>query len=116
MLFSLTGCQITGKKVIELLTSRGCDPVKIEQAAMKLGGGFPVAVEFAKEQASQSKADWKAITGETWGAHKAGDWQAQVPPFDASQLKQDSTQIEPVDSQNSNSAISFGPLKEQSKK
>src|SRR3546814_5560772 len=53
MLFSLTGCQITGKKVIELLTSRGCDPVKIEQAAMKLGGGFPVAVEFAKEQARQ---------------------------------------------------------------
>src|SRR3546814_9797625 len=79
MLFSLTGCQITGKKVIELLTSRGCDPVKIEQAAMKLGGGFPVAVEFAKEQARQSKADWKAITDETWGANKAGDWQAQVP-------------------------------------
>ncbi|MDS1141750.1 AAA family ATPase [Pusillimonas sp. SM2304] len=114
MLFALTGCQITGNKVVELLIARGCDPVKIEKAVIKLlGAGFPAAVEYAKDQAKQSKADWKAITGETWGANKAKDWEADVPPFDAAELKHVSSQIERLDERLSEDAQNLGRLQEQ---
>src|SRR3546814_254375 len=115
LLFTLTGCQITGTKVAELLAKRDCNAIKIEQTVLKLGGGFPAAVEFAKEQARQSKADWKAITNETWGANKAENWQAPVPEFDAGQQKHISSQITSLDDQITSGTMNLGKLQEQYK-
>lgn len=114
MLFSLTHCQITGKKVAELLAKRGCHAEKSEQAIQRqMKGGFPAAVEFAKEQARDRKADWRAITGEAWGATKAADWKALAPAFDERKLKHVTTQIEAIKSEADEHAQLLGRLQEQ---
>ncbi len=115
MLYDLTGCHVTGKKVVELLAARGCDAGKIESAVKKLGGGFPAAAEYAKDQAKQSKADWKAVTGEAWGSNKADGWKAPVPEFNRETLTRVSIQIAKLDEQISTSTLNLGRLQEQHK-
>lgn len=74
-LFDLTGCEVSTKKVREMLLAEGCDQDMTEQILPMLRSGFPAAEKEAKERASQARGSWKAVTGETYGKQKAEGWE-----------------------------------------
>lgn len=88
LLFDLTGCKVNGAFVRDMLGRRGIEAALVDQVLPELGRGFPAAEAWAKDQAKQAKAGWRAITGETWGSQKGEDWEADTPePFDAVRMR-----------------------------
>lgn len=88
-LFKLVDCRINGKELAEKLRQRGHSDVRIEAVLNRLAngtGGFPAVADWAKEQARDAKASWKAITGEAYGDKKADGWKAVAPEFDPDAL------------------------------
>jgi hypothetical protein len=88
-LFNLTGCRATPEEVKKRLIAAKCDEAKIEQILPLLRTGFPAAMEYAKEQALQSKRDWKAETNATYGTSVAERWTAPNPIKPESAAKPD---------------------------
>lgn len=74
-LFGLMGVQITHDAIAERLARRSCDPEKIEAVKPILRSGFAAGERHAREQASQARGAWKAVTGEAYGDKKADGWQ-----------------------------------------
>jgi hypothetical protein len=88
LLFDLTGRKVNGAFVRDMLKRREISDTLIEQVLPELGRGFPAAEAWAKDQAKQAKADWRAITGETWGSQKGEAWVADTPePFDSVRMR-----------------------------
>lgn len=85
VLMKATGANVSTEKVKEMLKARGCDMEKAEQAIPLLRSGFPAAESHCKDRAREAKADWKAVTGETWGSDKGEVWEPETD-FDADQL------------------------------
>jgi len=94
-LFSLIGLSAGGPAVVERLLAKGCDRAKIDRIMPLLRSGFEAASKEAKNLATQAKGAWRAVTGETYGTVKAGEWKAAMPsaaaaegePTDAAKLK-----------------------------
>lgn len=83
ILFSLTGCKMSTDEVAKRLQQRGATAAKIDLVLPMLRSGFPAACDMAKEQATQAKGAWRAITGETYGEKKAESWEPEaVEPVD----------------------------------
>jgi len=79
VLFELSGVQISGKVVGELMANQE-PPIGeeyISQVLPLLRGGFPDAAKAAAENATKARGAWKAITGETYGSLKGASWTAQ---------------------------------------
>lgn len=87
VLMKATGANVSTEKVKEMLKARGCDMVKAEQALPLLRSGFPAAESQCRDQAREAKADWKAVTGETWGSDKGEVWEPERVEFDAGAME-----------------------------
>lgn len=74
-LFQLLGVETSHKAIGERMARRGLDEQKIAAVLPVLRAGFAAGERHAKEQASQARGAWKAITGETYGDKKADGWQ-----------------------------------------
>ncbi len=78
-LFGLMGAPYNTEAVKAMILRRAgsspaaCAAVAAAVAAMK-PGGFPAGERAAVEKAAQYRAEWRAITGEAYGAQKAEDW------------------------------------------
>lgn len=78
-LFELAGVQVNRETVAQQLVSNGIRADIVDRVLPLLRDGFPAAAAYAKEQASQARGAWKAITGENYGSQKAETWNAAVP-------------------------------------
>ncbi|WP_454734267.1 AAA family ATPase [Cupriavidus pauculus] len=78
-LFDLMGLKLGTDLVRERLVARGCHPKKIEAVLPLVRAGFDAAAKEAQTKATAAKGAWRAITGETYGSVKAGEWKAAVP-------------------------------------
>lgn len=78
ILFGLTGCKMSTDEVAKRLQQRGATAAKIDLVLPMLRSGFPAACDMAKEQATQAKGAWRAITGETYGEKKAEGWKPEA--------------------------------------
>lgn len=83
--------------VKELLAARSLDAAKIDRIAPLLRAGFDSAHKEAKAKATEARGAWKAITGEAFGSEKAKTWRAEVPKYDAGQIKELQTDLQHAD-------------------
>ena len=79
-LFDLGNLRSDGAEVKQKLLDRGCEPYKVGQVLPFLRSSFDSAAKHAEENVKQSRANWKAVTGENYGDKKAEGWKAQQPP------------------------------------
>jgi energy-coupling factor transporter ATP-binding protein EcfA2 len=79
LLFELAGVQMNRETVAAQLMAAEIPAEVVEKVLPQLRQGFPAAAEYAKEQASQARGAWRAITGETYGHIKAAGWTASMP-------------------------------------
>lgn len=87
-LFGLMGVGIGGDAVKARMAARGCDMKRVEQILPMLRAGFDAAQKEATGKARDAKAQWREITGETYGEKKAEGWQAPAgTPVDVEQLQ-----------------------------
>ncbi len=87
-LFNLGNLRSDGAEVKEKLLARKCDAAKIEMIAPFLRSSFDNAEKHAQENVKQARANWKAITGETYGSLKAENWKATVPEVDEAKKRE----------------------------
>jgi DNA repair exonuclease SbcCD ATPase subunit len=78
-LFGLMRVRLTPASIVERLEQRGCSKTRVAEIAPLLRSGFDAAYEQAKNSATQSKALWRNVTGETYGEVKAATWAAAGP-------------------------------------
>jgi len=83
--------------VKEMLAARSLDAAKIDRIAPLLRAGFDSAHKEAKAKATEARGAWKAITGEAFGSEKAKTWRAEVPKYDAGQIKELQTELQHAD-------------------
>lgn len=80
MLLELLGVGIRGEEALGALVERGVDRDMVaETLAPALTDGFGAAEDAAKNMLTQLRADWKAITGTTYGKEIAETWAAELP-------------------------------------
>ena len=75
-----------GGDISKRLEEEGLPADKIEPLKALLVTGFDAAADFASAKAAESRAAWKAITGENYGSLKGGAWKAPKPEVDAEAL------------------------------
>lgn len=78
MLFGLLGIETSHKAIAERLARKGLDEKKIASVLPILRAGFAAGEKHAKDETSQARGAWKAVTGETYGDKKADGWQPQL--------------------------------------
>ena len=78
-LFGLSGLRADGETVSARLLAKGCNAAKVEEISPHLRAGFDAAHKEAQGRARESKAAWRATTGETYGSVKAATWKANKP-------------------------------------
>ncbi|NMG70336.1 AAA family ATPase [Parazoarcus communis] len=74
MLFGLLGIETSHKAIAERMTRKGLDTKKTEAVLPVLRAGFAAGEKHAKDEASQARGAWKAVTGEAYGDKKADGW------------------------------------------
>ena len=87
-LFDLMNLRSDGASVKKNLVLRGFSTDRIEQVMPFLKSSFAAAQRHAEENVKQARANWKAVTSETYGDKKAIDWKAPVPDVDRSAKEQ----------------------------
>lgn len=98
-LFNLMGLRTDGPAALERLRAKGCDSEKVDAISPHLRAGFDAAHKEAQSKARESKAAWRAITGETYGSVKAATWKANKPAHDAAKLSAARSQLDDVTEQ-----------------
>lgn len=83
LLAEITRTMPTPDLIANRLHERGCESDKVANVTLLLRAGIDAACKHAKQAATEAKGAWRAVTGETWGAQKAGNWQAAAPDVDA---------------------------------
>jgi DNA repair exonuclease SbcCD ATPase subunit len=80
LLMAVTGTAVNAEKVRAKLAARKItDEEAIDRLMPLLRSGFEAAAKEAGVQATQARADWKAITGENYGSLKAESWEPELP-------------------------------------
>lgn len=74
-LFRLLGIETSHKAIGERMERRGLDADKVAAVLPVLRAGFAAGERHAKEQASQARGAWKAVSGESYGDKKADGWE-----------------------------------------
>lgn len=85
-LLGLLSIKMDAKTIGARLRKLVGDDKRIDRVEPLLRAGFAAAADDAKQQATQAKANWRAITAEAYGPQKAETWQAEQPAFDANAL------------------------------
>ena len=96
-LMGLMQVKTDGASVRSRMIAKGCDAEKVERIAPMLRAGFDAAHKDAAAKASETRALWKATTGENYGSQKAKTWQAGVPPWNAEHLPKLQTELKHAD-------------------
>lgn len=78
-LFKRTGIDISGKGVTAKLEEAGHSPDLVAEVRTSFAGGFESGQRAAADLASEARAVWQSVTGETFGTVKAADWEAPAP-------------------------------------
>lgn len=78
-LFDLGNLRSDGAEVKGKLLERKCDPDKVEMVMPFLKSSFDTAKQHADKKTTEARANWKAITSESYGVLKAADWKAVKP-------------------------------------
>lgn len=82
-LFGLMGVSFSSAVVAQELIERGHMADHVERIKPFLKNGFDAASTEAKKLAAEARGGWKEVTGETYGAVKAGTWLAPYQPLPA---------------------------------
>lgn len=82
LLAEITRTVPTADVVTKRLYERGCESDKVALVSCLIPSGIEHACKHAKQQATEAKGAWRAITGETYGEKKADNWTCQVPAVD----------------------------------
>lgn len=85
-LFDLMGLSAGPDEVKKRLLKRGIDAALIDRVATYLAGGFEPALQEAERRRVENKAQWREVTGETYGEKKAEGWMAPAPEFNEPDL------------------------------
>lgn len=78
LLFELMDVHADRDTVVNVMRDHEVPDAIIEKALPMLRGGFEPAVAEAREQASQARGAWKAITGENYGTQKGANWRPTI--------------------------------------
>lgn len=98
LLLSVTGYKVKSEEVKKRLLAKDLNEEKIDMVLpMIRTGGFDAVHNETKERLRQSKADWKAITKETYGCNKAEDWAPALPAFSEAAYEGNQRNIEKLD-------------------
>jgi hypothetical protein len=74
-MFNLMNVKIKADDVKRrLMEDRGIAEAKVDLIMPMLKAGFEAAHSFAKDKATEGRGEWKATTGETYGAKKGATW------------------------------------------
>ena len=79
LLIELAGVSLSPDAVSKSLTQSGFSTYKIQIVMTHLVKSWEHAEAAAKNQATESRGQWKAVTGETYGETKAVSWLAEKP-------------------------------------
>lgn len=100
LLFDLGNLRSDGAEVKQKLLDRGCDPAKVDQVLPFLRSSFDSAAKHAEENVKQSRANWKAVTAETYGDKKAEGWKApQAPAIDGDAKEKAEAELTKIDAE-----------------
>jgi len=78
-LFDLGNLRSDGEEVKKKLVIRGYSTDRINAVMPFLKSSFANAEKHAQENVKQARANWKSVTGETYGSLKAEKWGAPAP-------------------------------------
>lgn len=76
-LYGLMGLSADGPEVKARLLAKNCDAARVDLILPMMRSGFDAAHKEAQNRAREAKAEWRAITGETYGEKKAETWRAE---------------------------------------
>ncbi len=110
-LFNLVNLRSDGEAVKKNLVLRGLNADKIEAVAQFLKSSFEAANKHALDQVKQARADWKAVTGETYGDKKAEGWEFKVPQVEAGLLPQAEVSLAGIDKEIEEANQKLGAMK-----
>lgn len=79
VLFQHAGVAISKTDIVRKLVDQGHDKARVDVIEPHLGAGMTKTAEYAKTKASEARGAWQAITGETYGSTKGGQWKAEPP-------------------------------------
>lgn len=84
ILMKACGIRQNKERIFTDLIAMGHDAARVE--GLEWGAGFTFAEKAAKQEASDARARWKFVAGETYGDQKAIGWTApEVPAMDVSE-------------------------------
>lgn len=73
--YALMNLNSTPAAIVDrMVSAHGADVTLCEEIRPLLNSGFDAALAHAKEQASQARGAWRAVTGEAYGSEKAKSW------------------------------------------
>lgn len=78
-LFGLMGLSAAGPEVKKRLIAKNCDERLVDTIMPTLRSGFDAAQKEAQAKARDSKTEWRAVTGETYGEKKAASFKIEKP-------------------------------------
>lgn len=112
-LFGLTKLKPNAETVkARMMASKwACEEAKVDAVLPLLRTGFPSVCDHAKSKATESKGAWRQLTGGTYGALKAAEWEAQVPDLPAGDLAQLVTKVAGLDRNIASLTESLGQIK-----
>lgn len=82
ILFTATNFVMDTEKIGKRMLELGADAKAVEEVGFYLHGGFDSGRAFAQEQTKAFRAEWKAITGQTYGSEKAESWKHEASTED----------------------------------
>lgn len=85
-LYELMGIATGPEEAKKRLLKRGIDAALIDRVITYLAGGFEPALQEAERRRVEHKAQWREVTGETYGDRKAEGWICQAPEFNEPDL------------------------------
>ncbi|MBY0475456.1 MAG: AAA family ATPase [Nitrosomonas sp.] len=97
LLFDLGNLRSDGAEVKQKLLDRKCDADKVGMIMPFLKSSFENAEKHATENVKQSRANWKAETGEVYGEIKAGLWKIEPPVIDPNILTDAKMELVAID-------------------
>lgn len=111
LLFTLIAGRPDADAIARLLVERDYDATKASEVAPAIVGSYDAGRAYAIERAKAARAEWKGITGETYGSKKAADWQAPRPDWSAERIAQLEQELELAETAVSQGADSVGQLR-----
>lgn len=99
-LFDLGNLRSDGAEVKQKLLDRGCDAGNVDEIMPFLRSSFENAHKQATDKTKEARADWKAVTGETYGDKKADGWKApQAPAVDDAANEKAEAELSRIDAE-----------------